>query len=208
MFNLFELNDNLDIKTEIFDNSKIYIIDDFYKYPDEIAAHLFIDVPAKLWKAEDRPSFNGEHFIDQRHDFKDTGVVDAEKLLSNLCGQPISSSEKIVTNCIQLFNKEFNDYKNNYWCPHTDYGYNGIVYLNTFDFLGTNLYEQIDRDINNTPEHYAPWRSRSKYRVIKTLEAKFNRLVLFDGAHFIHGMSIEDDTFFNLKRINQVFFFN
>ena len=25
---------------------------------------------------------------------------------------------------------EFNDYKNYYWWPHTDGGYNGIVYFN------------------------------------------------------------------------------
>ena len=208
MINIFELNQNLNITTEIFKDSKIYIIDDFYKYPDELSSYLFTTVPANLWKAEDSPSFNNIHFADQRHNFLNLAITPAQQLLSNLCGQPISSPGRILTNCIQFFNREFNDYKNNFWCPHTDLGYNALLYLNTFDCSGTNFYESLEPDIYSTPEHFAPWRPRNRYKIIKTLEAKFNRLVLFDGAKFLHGMSIEDDTFFKLKRINQVFFFD
>jgi hypothetical protein len=57
------------------------------------------------------------------------------------------------------------------------------------------------------PEHYAPWRLKTKYKIIKQLQGKFNRLIMFDGAKFLHGMDISTDDFFKVRRINQVLFF-
>jgi hypothetical protein len=69
------------------------------------------------------------------------------------------------------------------------------------------LYEVIEDDPWNSPEHLKPWRPKSKYRVIKALEARYNRLVLFNGRQFLHGMSIDDDAFFKDYRFNQAIFF-
>ena len=38
---MFELSDNLNIKEELFFDTIIYTIDDFYKYPDDIYNYLF-----------------------------------------------------------------------------------------------------------------------------------------------------------------------
>ena len=58
---MFELNPDLEVKEEILLESKIFIIDNFYKNPDEVYDFLFNrDVP--LWKMEEKPSFNTIHF--------------------------------------------------------------------------------------------------------------------------------------------------
>ena len=50
---MFELNPDLEIKEEILLESKIFIIDNFYKNPDEVYDFLFNrDVP--LWKIEEK----------------------------------------------------------------------------------------------------------------------------------------------------------
>ena len=70
---MFELNSDLEIKEEILMGSKIFIIDNFYKNPDEVYDFLFNrEVP--LWKIEQKPSFNTIHFIDKRLKKPITGV--------------------------------------------------------------------------------------------------------------------------------------
>ena len=38
---MFELNENLQIKKELFEGTVIYTIDDFYKNPKEVENYLF-----------------------------------------------------------------------------------------------------------------------------------------------------------------------
>ncbi len=38
---MFELNENLEIKKELFQGTVIYTIDDFYKNPKEVENYLF-----------------------------------------------------------------------------------------------------------------------------------------------------------------------
>ena len=69
------------------------------------------------------------------------------------------------------------------------------------------MYHQIieQDDVN---EHFKPWRSKKDYKVLKHVEPKYNRLVLFDGCKFLHGMNIINDRYFSDEyRKNQVFFF-
>ena len=108
------------------------------------------------------------------------------------------------------FPTRFNDYKNNFWHPHTDTGYTALIYFNKNDSeCGTNLYRNTSPDTeNNVGEHVVPWRSKSKWKIIKTLKPKFNRCVLFDGDFFPHGMHIPNDKYFKDEyRLNQVVFF-
>ena len=102
----------------------------------------------------------------------------------------------------------FNNYVDNYWWPHTDVGWNGIVYFH--DEWGTNLYSPNHLDItDNINEHYQPWRSKEKYTLLKSLEPAYNKLVLFDGKKFPHGMNVTNEKYFGKKpRNNQVFFFD
>ena len=74
---------------------------------------------------------------------------------------------------------------------------------------GTNLYENLDPDNESSQchEHSSPWRSKNKFRIVKTLYPRYNRMVLFDGSKFFHGMNICNDDYFGENyRFNQVFF--
>lgn len=209
MNHLFETNDFSNIQVEEFEGSKIYTMDNFYKYPEHILEFLLVHSTPNLWKADVQPSYNGIHFLDQRHDFSVPGFTEVSINLSKICGQLVSQPNRIVTNCTKFLNQEFNDYKNNYWAPHYDYGYTALIYFNGFDCPGTNIYKQLEEDDRDSfPEHYAPWRSKEKFKIMKTVEARFNRMVMFDGSYFLHGMNISDDRFFKLQRINQAIFFN
>lgn len=203
---VFELNslDNIEIKE--INGTRLYIKDNFYKNPYEIVS-MFKTVQPKMWKSWDKPTYNGVHFLDSRHDFYHAEMLQVGSTLEKLCGQKVAQPGRVVTNCIQFYDKNFNDYQNNYWGPHEDLGYTALVYLNEFDCSGTNIYNRLKNDIWETPEHYEPWRSKDKFELLYTVESKFNRMILFDGNVLTHGMSINDDTFFYKTRINQAIFF-
>lgn len=200
------LNFNKEVEVEIFDDSPIYTIKNFYTNPNDIL-NLLDKTPAQLWKNWETPSYNGIHFTDQRHDFVYEGLTEITTFLSSICKQPVSQGNKIISNKLRFIDYDFNDYFNGYWAPHNDLGYTAIIYLNICGNTGTNLYKCIGKDNWDTPEHYQPWRPKKEYQVIKTLDAEFNKLVMFDGKKFLHGMSIEDDCFFTNYRLNQVIFF-
>ena len=195
---------------EIFENSKIYTIDNFYENPDSVVEY-FLKIVPPLWKANEKPSYNSIYFEDRRHIIESNEIVKVYKFLEFLCSQTADNPNMIYTNASTFKKCDFNDYKNNYWWPHLDYGYNGIVYLNMNDHVsGTNLYKNLDLDDirSDISEHFAPWRSKDKYKLVKTLIPRYNRLVLFDGLKFPHGMNIcNDDYFDETYRFNQVFFF-
>ena len=203
---MFELNSDLDIKEEILLGSKIFTIDNFYKNPDEVYDFLFNrEVP--LWKIEEKPSFNTIHFIDKRLIEYDERLLPVIGFLSYLCNQDAESHD-IVTNMQRFFKHDFNDYKNCHWWPHQDRGYNGIVYFNKDDNTsGTNLYS-VKKQYNMTLEHVEPWRPKENFKILKTLEPEYNRLVFFDGLKFLHGANFPDNRYFDEEyRTNQVFFF-
>lgn len=203
---IFEINTSAKITTEYIDNSPIYIIENFYKYPIEIF-NFFSQYETVLWKKDQKPTHNGIHFDDRRQRIESEHIIPVTNYLSRICNQTPQKNNHIVNNITRFIDKDFNDYKNNYWWPHKDNGYNGIVYFTENENAGTNLYENINDKIT-TSEHYFPWRNKEKWNVIKTFKSSFNTLVLFDGAKFFHGMNIEDDYYFNTYRVNQVFFFN
>ena len=206
---MFELNNNLEIKEELFQGTIIYTIDNFYRDPQRIENYLFRDIPnLPLHKGNANPSYNGTHFEDRRHSPREN--FELEKVydfLSDLCEQDYDSLD-ITTNCARFKRHEFNDYENCHWWPHKDTGYNGIVYFNDDNENGTNFYNEL-KPIPDVNEHYAPWRSKDEFELIKHLEPKYNRLVFFDGWKFPHGMNISNDRYFGEEyRKNQVFFFD
>lgn len=202
---MFELNslDNIEVKE--INGTRLYIKDDFYKNPYDIIKLLSIH-DAKAWKSWDSPTYNGIHFLDSRHDFYHSDMLQVGKELEKICCQKIAQPGRIVTNCMRFYNQEFNDYENNYWGPHEDLGYTALVYLNKFECSGTNIYNRVKEDIWETPEHYEPWRAKDKFELVYTIESKFNRMVLFDGKSLTHGMAVNDDKFFKETRINQAIF--
>lgn len=203
---MFEINDLSNIKVEVFAESKIFIADDFYKYPEQILDYFLHNKVPNLWKGHESPSFNNIHFLDLRHSFDNQEFSKVGLALAKICGQTAPAANTVKTNFMKLINKEFNDYKNNYWAPHRDFGYTALIYFNDID-TATNLYEQLEEDYWNTPEHFEPWRSKKKYKIIKQLKGKFNRLIMFDGKKFLHGADFSNDDFFQIFRMNQVLFF-
>ena len=206
---MFELNNNLEIKEELFQGTVIYTIDDFYRDPQQVENYLFRNISnLPLHKIEEKPSFNGIHFEDRRHPSKENFQLEkVYDFLSGLCGQSYEGSD-LITNCARFKRHEFNDYENCHWWPHKDTGYNGIVYFNDDDQNGTNFYNELI-PLPQVNEHYAPWRSKDEFELIKHLEPKYNRLVFFDGWKFQHGMNISNDRYFGEEyRKNQVFFFD
>lgn len=204
---MFELNNFEELTIQEINGTRLYIKDNFYKYPDEVLK-ILNTTENNYWKIKDQPSFNGVHFADKRHDFYHKDLLQVNTKLEEICGQKTAQPGQVVTNCIQFFDKEFNNYKNNYWGPHEDLGYTALIYLNDFDCPGTNFYTRLQEDIWETPEHFDPWRSKEKFDILYTVESKYNRMVLFDGRNLTHGMAINDETFFDILRINQVIFFN
>jgi hypothetical protein len=207
--NIYEINPIDQIKSEEYFKTTIYTVDNFFKSPELIVESL-VEENAPLWKAEEKPSYNGTHFYDRRHFVVNDYLIPVHDALAKVCGgKPRQSfNNRFSTNFCKLVDHPFNDYKNNYWWPHYDSpGYTAIVYLNDITTAGTNLYVGIGDNVEpDNHEHYAPWKSKSKYYRAKMLEAKYNRLVIFDGGSFLHGMAIEDDTFFNTERMNLVMF--
>lgn len=208
---MFELNENLEVEKYYIQNSPIFVIDNFYKNPDKIL-NLFLSVPPKIHKKNGKNSYNMIFFEDKRHIFKCEDLVPVYEFLSNICNQKTFYYDNLgFTNWTRFKKLNFNDYVNNYWWPHLDGGYNGVLYLNKNDDVsGTNLYEQLcsSDPPKNVEEHHKPWRDKTKYKLIHQIKPKYNRMVLFDGCKFLHGMNIcNDDYFHNIYRMNQIFFF-
>ena len=195
--NIFELN-NINVEVEYLNNSAIYTIDNFYKHPESVYEYIFekpyMEGRDCLWKLNEKPSYNGIHFEDRRFISFDEQVIDNYIFLSELIND-MPFKPEIYTNDTTFRDsdesKDFNNFQDNYWWPHRDYGYTGIVYFT--EVGGTNLYSDETTDTKDNRyvnEHHAPWRSKSDYEVLKTLESKYNRFVLFDGLKFLHGMDI------------------
>ena len=221
---MFEVNENLEVKQDYLLGSKIFTIDNFYKDPEEVSEYIFNrEVP--LWKIKESPSFNGLFFNERRLIEEDTRLENIYKFLSSLCGMGYKFVD-IVTNMSRFCKNDFNDYENCFWWPHTDRGWNGIVYFNKDEEnSGTNLYDpkvlqEEEWQISlSAPEHYSAWRPKEKYSILKTFKSKYNSLCLFDGSKFPHNMNITNDRFFrdipllsypqvnwDNYRCNQVFF--
>jgi len=214
LFEMFEINENLEIKKEYLEGSVIYTADNFYKNPDNLVKFLsFID--PIIWKEQQQPSNNMVEFEDKRHIINSKHVVKVYEFLRSICGiEDVGNEENrhlVITNVTRFKKSKFNDYKNNYWWPHKDLSrYAAIIYLNKNDDVsGTNIYKNLNpiQEPPDCPEHYMPWRSKNNYSIIKQLKPKYNRMVLFDGSKFFHGMNITNDDYFGEEcRMNQVLF--
>ena len=210
---VFELNTKAPIRIETFMGTNIYYIDDFYRFPNLILK-LLDTIPAKAhqpWRDLKFESNNGVYFEDNRQTTAFSEMEKVTSYLSKICGSPLWSDPSIFCmNKTRFYPNKFNDFQNNFWHPHSDPGYNALIYFNKGDSeCGTNLYKEVLPDTENQHgEHVFPWRSKSKWEIVKTLEPKFNRCVLFDGGQFPHGMHITNERYFgNEYRLNQVVFF-
>ena len=207
---IYDINNKSITRTDNVLGTEVYYIDDFYANPHLVLERINSE-PLQQWKPHLNPNgYNGNMFFDGRHLFKDDGFKQVTDFLSTITKQEVEGPREIFTNVFQMAPSPFNDYENNFWMPHLDEGYNAIIYLNDIPpHSGTNIYAQHnDPEAFEQQEHEEPWRPKSKWDHIYTVVAKFNRCVMFDGKKLFHGMAIDDDTFMNTTRLNQVIFFN
>ena len=137
---MFEVNENLEVKLDYLLGSNIFTIYNFYEDPEEVSDYIFNrEVP--LWKIKESPSFNGLFFNERRLIEEDSRLENIYNFLSSLCDMGYEFVD-IVTNMTRFCKDDFNDYENCFWWPHTDRGWNGIVYFNKDEEnSGTNLYD-------------------------------------------------------------------
>lgn len=212
---MFEVNENLEVEIKkTFDHArnefgymwrKIFVIDNFYKNPDEIR-----DLALSFEPKSDKKycgNLIGKRVVEENQDYrrlKDTFKIlcqykdwynltydDEEfdkkwhdsKFMVN-----ITTGEEIV----QRFDEKMHTYTfhidgiNSKWAA--------VVYLNKDDECvgGTNFYS---------------WKGEpsSKPRLEHTVEMKYNRMVLYE-ANQMHGAILEKGMFMDYPRISQVFF--
>ena len=193
------------------DGSSIYVVDDFYKDPQSIVD--FIQrTPKNIHKQNEHPSYNMVHFRDERHClyFEQLNKLkDDIAFFTNSIFKDFNTGCNFFTNCQMWYDNSFNNYEENYWWPHTDFGITALVYLNQDDWSGTNIYN-FSNDFNaqeKTKEHLEPWRQKCLWDKVYTIPSKFNRLVLFNGGKLFHGADVNSKKYSDEYRINQVMFF-
>ena len=174
-------------------------------------------------KAESPPFFYSEATIayDENenpvtllNDFKilKFSIQKSNDIVKNLTGYNPSSNQ-IYTNETIFFDEPLNDWDNYYFNVHRDMGYNFIVYLNKdSEECGTNLYDYDQYDsltnlLHYGEEHVHPWVAKSKIARMAHLKGIYNRMVLFDGKLFPHGMNIIKNKFTNKYRQNITSFY-
>ena len=210
---MLDINENYSISSVLYlQEYPVIYVDNFLTNPHKLVDYLYLNEPKNLWKYWETPSYNGVHFADKRHDIVGKEVEAYNLVIQNILEkfgvyQRPGYLDIINSNFTTFFDHSFNNYKDCYWAPHADNGYNAILYLNTTGCNGTNLYiESIQQEEPDAYEHLNPWKPKHNYKVIFNVKSKFNRLVLFNGK-ILHGMAINDNRFFNKQRINVVTFF-
>jgi hypothetical protein len=200
-----------------------YYIDNFYKDPDAVVDLINANKPTKFLgtvvpSGFSKANLNGEHFTDERHYIDCPELEFVYHYLSHIIQFPPYENPQILqTNYQKLTTRSFNDWRNNYWYPHLDFGWTAIVYLNKNGCDGTNLYSYkgesrvVKKD--NVPwipianEHETPWQPKSDWQVIQNIKGVYNRCAIFNG-NIYHGMAVNSDQLFEEHRLNQVMFFH
>ena len=196
------------IRTYYLKNSPIYIVDNFYSNPSEILNILQSNSPTVLHKT-DKATKNTVEYDDLRHEIPCSFMNILSMSISNIHGQNPISKDLLYSN---LWKSHVPiPYETHYYYPHRDVGYTCLIYLNDYgeEYPGTNIYEpNCDVEEYLTREqHIHPWASKDEWNLIYTIPAKYNRLVIFNGKKFWHGMSLFDSRWVNHQRMNQVMFF-
>lgn len=203
MNNIWQINDDSEVKTVEVNGSNLYIINNFYKYPEKVL-EFFKTKEATFHKFDTPNSKNRIEFQDRRHRFYFKEFEKVENHLAKIVGQQPKNKGLVLSNCFKFYDNTFNDWENKYWIPHIDFGYNAIVY---FDDAQTNLYKKVmDHDFNKLPEHQVCWIDKKYYEVLLTIQGKFNTLFAFDGK-IPHGQAIDSKKYTKEYRITQPIFF-
>ena len=207
MNNSWQINLDSTVHTHELMGSKIYTIENVFKYPKKIERFLFnrnsFPVQGDPWRD------NMKQYIKQRY----TDWIDEScpivAVAQYLCQQSVGLHGGFHTNVEAWKAGNSNDYKNNYWFPHLDNGYTCIVYFNKIGEKhvneitgGTNLYHPKLKEkkwfqdlMEEVPVGKNPWIPKDDIELVYTTKPLYNSMVLFDGNKFPHGSSITNDVF-------------
>jgi hypothetical protein len=205
----FKVNEDAKIEFDYIEKdveeSKFYIIEDFFENPDEITEFLAI-TPSILKETE--PSYNTIYFDDLFHDIIAPNIIKpVYDLLESICNHS-TNTYNIRSNLFKFQNHSFNNFYENYWCPHKDDGYTGIVYLNKNDeYNGTNIYRCVDPTYIEVDD-YNPWVPKEKFELIMTVPPKYNRLFLFNGLKYYHGSNISNNRYMGDSEYRTILIFD
>ena len=191
---MWEINDNLHVHTHHVANKPVHEVENFYKYPEKVRRYLF-NRYAPPWRGAQQGKYDDRRFGIKCKNYP------AFDFLKSLTGKHWVN--QLVTN---QFRAESFPYKTHYWWIHTDPCLNAIVYFNKDDEVnGTNLYKPPYEA--TTLESKEPEIPKENVELLYHIKPTYNKLVVFDGKYFPHGMALNDDRYFgNTYRINQVFF--
>ena len=206
---MFDLNENLEIQQETFQDTVIYTIDNFFKNPHKIL-NFMKSAPHTEWRGFDTPLHNGTYYKYVKIFHFSKEIEPIINLMMPLFGKGEIQHKGFVLSDFYLRDPLKNDYQKNYFWPHKDFGFTGVVFLNDYEGPGTNLYHEkniIIRDPTIVPNSLNPWQSKDDYTLEKVLMSKFNRCIFFDAFKFWHNISVDDDAWFKEHRYNVVIHF-
>ena len=203
---IFNIKDREDITVN---NYPVKIYHSFYTKPHLIFEKMLNSLPPVLHK-EAAHTYNGKKFLDLRHNLHIPDLEPVVDFFEELTGQQCVHKDKnFITNMQKWFDDPFNDYVNNYWWPHKDFGYSLLIYLNEYKENGLNLYKDSPYRVEQKKheEHVKPWHLKKNYTLLKHIKVPFNTAILFPANYLLHGCSINDDYYFRHYRLNQALFF-
>ena len=211
---------NKDMKVETIETSvaKITIIDDFYEDIDSVIDQVDKLPVTKIWNHD--PNNNKTYFDGRKvycNNMKGSLLpysVDGTliNIVSEIIGYPSNSIDidpentKLLVNCFK-FTDELN-LKDHYYGAHRDpYMRNSIGQVALVIFLNRNYEEGegmnfYDGYIESDHTHL---RKKDALPVVKRIQGKCNRAVLFDSK-FTHGQHTPTDQFKKEMRYTQVIF--
>lgn len=196
---MFEINSLKNIKK----NNFIFEMKNFYKNPDAVCDFLNKQNPY-VHKWGEKNSLNTINFIDCRHKFINKEFQKTEIKIYKFLNRNIINAKGLVLTNFTKFFKDKNNFRDNYWWPHTDNNlYNCLIYLNKKPCDGTNIYLQIKE--NQEDEHVNPWQKKTNYILLQNIKSEYNKIVIFRSC-LHHGMAYDTDKFSNKFRKNQVIF--
>ena len=100
------MREDNEVKVEYIDDSPIFTIDNFYKYPEQVYEYIF-DLPyaegrVGLWKLNQTPSNNGIYFEDRRLNEFDERLFHIYFFFSNLVFSLILSRSKTSSSKVKF----------------------------------------------------------------------------------------------------------
>ena len=202
---MFEIN-NKKVETYKVEDYTFNVINDFYKYPDQVA-RLFHTVEPEWHKHFAGFFHQGIDFKDMRHHIFLNEITPVYDFLETITGEKAFDfddgfrKKHVQSNYTKFFNHK---YDNHIFYPHIDPGKTALIYLNKEKSKGTNFYHPIKYQQGEEHEkHFIP---ANQVEILHHVSSEYNKLIIWEGKQLWHGLCM-DPKYTNEWRLNQVFFF-